>query len=200
MKKPSILGKGISLATLKASALVLGPLLTAGIVMGASSAAFTGSYENQGNSWTAGSVSLTGSKATAAFTASNIAPGYTESHCITVTSNASLQTALSFYGTQKSNVNQLAENLQVTVATGSGGVDGSTACTGFTSEQSVFNGTLAALGATNGSAATAIPITKPMPANGGAQQFMITVSLPTSTGNAQQSGSASMDFGWINRS
>lgn len=168
--------------------------------MGASSAAFTGSYEDQGNSWTAGNVSLTGSKATAAFSASNIVPGYTESHCITVTSNASVQTALSFYGAQKTDVNQLAENLQVTVATGAGGTDGSTSCSGFTTDQSVYSGTMAALGAANGSAATALPITKPLAANGGAQQFMITVSLPTSTGNAQQSGSASMDFGWSNHS
>jgi hypothetical protein len=199
LNKRSIIGKGLSLATLKVSALVVAPLLTAGLVIGASTAAFTGYFGQPGNSWSAGTVALTGDKATAQFAANNIVPGYTESHCITLTSNSSVSTALQFYGSQTADTNQLAENLQLTVVTGSGGTDGSSSCTGFTVDQTVYNGSLAGLGSAHGTPGNAVGITKPMPANG-TQQFMITATLPPSTGDAQQGGSAAMDFNWINHS
>lgn len=187
------------MSTLKIASVVVAPLLMAGLVIGQSTAAFTGYYGNSGNSWNAGTVALTGDKATAQFAANNIAPGYTESHCITLTSNSSLQTSLQFYGSQTGDVNQLAENMLLTVVTGSGGTDGTSACTGFTADQTVYSGPVSALGSAHGTPTTALPVTTPLPAHG-TRQFMITATLPSGTGDAQQGGSLAMDFNWINHS
>lgn len=174
-------------------------VVVSGAVLGVSSAAFTGSFTQTGDSWTSGTVALTGDKATAQFSAANIVPDYTESHCITLTSTSNVESALQFYAKQNANTKALGDNLKLTVAVGSGGVDGAKSCTGFVSEQVLFSGTAAALGAANGTAATALNVTKPLTA-GGAQQFMITATLPSATPDSVQGGSFNMDFGWINHS
>lgn len=173
--------------------------LVSGSVLGVSSAAFNGSFTQAGESWTSGTVALTGDKATAQFAAANIIPGYSESHCITLTSNSTVATALQFYAKTNSNVKQLGENLQLTVNTGTGGTDGANSCTGFTVDQTVYTGSAANLGATAGTAATALNITKPLSASG-SQQFMITATLPVSTPDTVQGGGFTMDFNWQNHS
>lgn len=185
-------------AMLKILAAPIAVLLSGLFFYGASSAAFTGSTSNTGDSWTAGTVALTNNHAAVLFSASNVVPGYTESHCITVTSTATVQTALQFYGVQKTDTG-LASQLNLTVEAGSGGTDGTSACTGFTSAQSLYTGTLANLGSTNGTALTALNVTAPLGA-GGSQQFMITATLPANTPDSAQGKSATMDFNWINHS
>lgn len=170
-----------------------------GSVLGVSSAAFNGSFTQSGESWTSGTVALAGDKATAQFNAANIVPGYTESHCITLTSSSTVESALQFYAKQNANTKQLGDNITLTVATGSGGVDGAKSCTGFVADQAIYSGTAANLGAVNGTVATALNITKPLAAKG-TQQFMITATLPTNTPDTVQGGSFNMDFGWVNHS
>lgn len=174
-------------------------VVISGSVLGVSSAAFNGSFTQSGESWTSGTVALTGDKAIAQFNAANIVPGYTESHCITLSSTSTVESALQFYAKQNANTKQLGENLTLTVATGSGGVDGAKSCTGFVADQALYSGTAANLGAVNGTVATAINVTKPLAAKG-AQQFMITATLPANTPDTVQGGSFNMDFGWANHS
>lgn len=184
----------INLATLPVAAVLAGSLALAG-----SYAAFNGATSNPGNTWNAGTVALTNNKATAMFTATGVAPGYTEAHCITVTSSSNVATILSFYATQGANTNALADNLNLKVEAGSGGTDAGNDCTGFVSSATLHNGTMTALSSAHGTAVTAIDIAAPLAA-AGVQQFKITASLPAGAPNTVQGGTAGMDFNWINRS
>ncbi|HEX9089075.1 MAG TPA: hypothetical protein VF867_16275 [Arthrobacter sp.] len=198
MKKSSLLGKVSSAVLIKIGMLTAAAALASAVVVPASFAAFSGTTANPGNTWSAGSVNLTNNKATAMFTASSIAPGYTESHCITVSTTSTIATVLSFYAVQGANTNGLADNLTLNVAAGSGGTDGASSCTGFVSAQSLYSGTMTGLSSAHGTAGTAFDVTTQLAASG-SQQFMITATLPSSAPNTVQSGTAGMDFNWMNR-
>lgn len=75
-------------------ALVAGPfaiLMAGGLVWQSSTAAFTASTRNAGNSWTTGTVTLTDDdKGVAGFTVENLTPGATGQRCIVVTSGATV--------------------------------------------------------------------------------------------------------------
>lgn len=199
MKKSSLLGRVSSAVVIKIGMLTAAAALASALVVPASFAAFTGSTANAGNTWTSGSVNLTNNHATAMFTAANIAPGYAESHCITVSTTSTIPTVLSFYVAQGANTNGLADNLTLTVEAGAGGTDGANSCVGFVSAQTLYTGTMAGLGSTRGTAATAIDVTAQLAAGTGSQQFMITAALPSNTPGTVQSGTAGMDFKWMNR-
>ena len=186
-------------AVIKALAVPAALIVGATLVVGGSNAAFTGATANPGNSWTSGTVALTNDHGSALFSAVNVVPGYTESHCITVSSTANAQTALQFYAEQTANTKQLAENIDLTVQAGSGGTDGVSSCTGFVQAQELFTGKLSGLAAANGTLGTALNVTAPLAA-AGSQQFKITASLPASTPNAQQGGTAGVTFNWASHS
>ena len=72
-------------------------LVSALLVWQASNAAFSATTSNPGNSWTAGSVTLTDddggtspTTGTAMFSAAGLVPGSTGSHCIAVTSTGTV--------------------------------------------------------------------------------------------------------------
>lgn len=186
-------------AVLNALALPAAILIGAAFVVGESAAAFTGQTTNPGNSWTSGTVALTDNHAAALFNASNIVPGYTESHCITVSSSSTVQTALQFYAEQTANTKQLAEHLELVVNTGSGGTDGATSCTGFILSEGLYAGTLAGLATDHGTVGTALAVAAPL-APAGTRQFMITASFPVTAPNAVEAGTAGMTFNWVNHS
>jgi hypothetical protein len=174
-------------------------ILTSGAVMGVSAAAFTGWVGQPNNSWTAGTMALVSDKATAQFVANDIVPGYTESHCINITSNSTVASTLQFYASESNIVGNLGDHMNIKVETGSGGTDGASSCTGFTTEQTLFDGSVTALNAANGSVETAANVTKPLAANG-TQQFKITATLPGSTPNSAQGTAFNLDFNWVNHS
>jgi hypothetical protein len=184
----------VNLASVPVAAVLAGTLALAG-----SYAAFNGATSNPGNTWNAGTVVLTNNKASAMFTATGVTPGYTEAHCITVTSGSNVATVLSFYATQGANTNGLADNLNLKVEAGAGGTDAGNDCTGFVVAQTLHNGTMTSLSTGHGTAVSAIDITAPLAA-AGSQQFKITASLPSNAPNSVQGGTAGMDFNWINRS
>lgn len=190
-------------ATSKTMTTIVAPMAVfmavSGTVLGVSSAAFTGSFSQTSDSWDSGTIALKGDKASAQFSAPNVVPGYTESHCITLSSNSTVESALQFYAKQNANIKELGDHLLLTVATGSGGVDGAISCDGFVPDQALYSGPATNLASSYGTPATALNIAKPLPANG-SQQFMITASLPAETPNTVQGGSFNMDFGWINHS
>lgn len=122
-----------------AGALLAFAVLGAGwLVWDASQAAFTRTTANNGNSWTAGQVTLSNDAATAMFTASGLVPGSTDSRCITVTYAGNVAAGVKLYATNYTGT--LGPYLNLTVEMGTGGSFGS--CTGFSPTSTVYNGTL----------------------------------------------------------
>lgn len=137
-----------------------GVVLVSGIVLQVSSAAFTDTHENAGNTWDAGSVYLDGT-ATAMFasTSQNIEPGYREVKCIEVTYNGTLDpsaavtlaTTLTANDADAAGGDGLADDLDVVLDVGPAG----STCAGMVDPvlgtavdlagtQNVFTGTLKA--------------------------------------------------------
>jgi hypothetical protein len=181
-------------------------LLASGLFVGVSTAAFSGSTSNADNSWTAGTVALTNNHGAALFSATNIIPGYTETHCITVSSTATVPTTLKMYTSAVSSTGPvdaplLSSHLNVQVLEGSGGTntDGQTGgCAGFVpaagqATTPSFSGTLATFANStsfaNGVGNFALPA-------GGSRQYQITVTLPGNTPNTLQGTSAGATFNW----
>lgn len=181
-------------------------ILLSGIVVTSASASFSGVTNNGPQSWSTGTVALTNNHASALFSSTNITPGYTETHCITVNSTATVPTQLKMYtsavtSTGPNGAPLLSSNLTVQVMEGSGGTntDGPTGgCTGFTpatgqTTTPTFSGTLAAF-ANNSSFATGVG-NYALPA-GGSRQYQITVALPASAPNTLQDTVAGATFVW----
>jgi hypothetical protein len=131
---------------LLASAALVG-LLLAGVATVVQSA-FTSTVRNQGNTFEAGSITLSGSvdRATALFDLHGLKPGSTASRCIKVTyaSTGGLASTLKLYGATSG---ALAQHLKVKVHRGSfpGAPPAGGACTGFSPASGIpmFDGTLA---------------------------------------------------------
>jgi len=183
--------KAIGVLAIPAAVVVSGLLVWNG-----STAAFSGTTTNDGNQWTAGTISLKNDRATALFASTGITPGYSETHCITVTSTANVPTTLKMYTanvTGTGSPTTLSQNLNIQVNKGSGSTDAN--CTGFTPAAGAadYTGTLDAFAATNNYANGVGAI--PLPA-GGAQQYKITVSLPSGAPNTLQGSTAAAKFIW----
>lgn len=181
-------------------------IVLTGVVVTGSSAAFSGATTNGPESWSAGTVALTNNHAAALFSTTDITPGYTETHCITVNSTATVPTNLKMYTSAVSSTGPvgaplLSSNLTVKVMEGTGGIntDGPKGgCTDFVpatgqSATPTFNGTLAAFANNasydNGVGNFALPA-------GGSRQYQITVALPASAPNTLQGTVAGATFIW----
>jgi hypothetical protein len=172
---------------------------TGAFVVNQSSAAFSATTANDADTWAAGSVLLSNNHATALFTPTGIAPGYTESHCITITSDSDIPVNLKMYS-KNLVAGPLAANLQVNIAEGTGGVntDGvngkAGSCTGFTaSNANVFNGTIQSFGElTNYANGTPASVVAPK----ASKQYQITVSLPLGAPNSLQGTKTGVSFAW----
>jgi hypothetical protein len=166
------------------------------LVMGGSSAAFSGETSNEGNSWTAGTVALENDRGTAMFAANGISPNYTETHCITVSSTSTIPTTLKMYTADVTSTGvptTLAENLDVQVTRGAGSTDAD--CTGFAPAGAAdFNGKLAAFGTANSDFSNGVG--SHTLAAGGSSQYKITVSLPEGAPNTLQGTTAGASFVW----
>jgi hypothetical protein len=129
---------------LLASVAVVG--LTTAAVGATVESAFTSTVRNAGNTFEAGSVSLSSSAraGSAVFDLHGLKPGSTTSRCIRVSygSSGGLASTVRLYGTT---TGTLAPHLKLKVTRGSfgGAVPADGACTGFDAERSVFDGTLA---------------------------------------------------------
>lgn len=198
--------KAVSIYKALAVLSVPAAVVLTGAAVTISSASFSGVTNNGPQQWSAGTVALTNNHAAALFSSTNITPGYTETHCITVNSTATVPTQLKMYTSAVSSTGPvgaplLSSHLTVQVMEGSGGTnsDGPTGgCTGFVpapgqSATPTFNGTLAAF-ASNSSYATGVG-NFALPA-GGSRQYQITVALPSSTPNTLQGTTAGATFIW----
>ena len=127
MKKPSRRTQKVLVAATTPIAVVC----AAAMVYQASYAAFTGQTRNSGNQWSTGSVNLTDDDSgTSRFQVANMLPGATETKCIKVTANASVDSTVKGYAVNPVTSPQKLENrVKVTIEDGVGGTFA--ACTGF---------------------------------------------------------------------
>ncbi len=189
-----------------------GVVLVSGMVLQVSSAAFTGETSNSGNSWAAGSVTLTDDDAGVALYASqaDIVPGYTQTRCIEVSYTGSVDTtkldlhaAVTSTGSPGTD-NGLSDDLDVQVSMGplasecnigdNGFVDAATGLIPVTGS-SMYDGTLAAFNT------AASPRTTGWTPDGAAdtdlmRPFLFTVTLGSDTANDAQGDSATAAFTW----
>ena len=106
-------------AKVVAAAVVVGLIGSGALVWQASSAAFTASTDNAGNSWTSGSVTLTDNDfAGANFNETNLKPGSTATKCILVTYNGSVASSVKLYSNVPTGT--LGQYLDFDVALGTG--------------------------------------------------------------------------------
>lgn len=125
-------GRPRRLATM--TALLVGPLVGCALVLQATSAAFTAQTSNPGNSWTAGSVTLTDSQnGTAMFSASGLQPGDSGQRCIRVTYGGSLDAAVKLYAGAATGT--LGQYIDLTVQEGTGTAAD---CSDFTSSATIL--------------------------------------------------------------
>jgi hypothetical protein len=164
-------------------------LLTSALIVTASLAAFSGTTENTGNTWTAGTVTLTDDDSgSAMFIVSAMAPLATVTECIAVTySGTLLPSTVKLYGVSGG---PLDAYLDLTVEEGTGGVFGN--CTGFTGSN-IFTGTLASFAATHIDFASGAGAWNPA-ANPETVVYRFTVTLQDN--NLAQGLNATATFTW----
>ena len=180
---------------LRAAAPVAAFVLVGALVIGGSQAAFTATTANSGDSWAAGTVVLSDDDASSVmFNVAAMKPGATNIHCIVVTYSGSLAALpIELYATVAGS--GLANDLNAVVEVGTGGTFAD--CTGFTATSTMYNGTLANLGATNTNWATGLSTGwSPTGASSETRTFRFTVSLPGATGNSAQGKTATATFTW----
>jgi hypothetical protein len=116
------------------SAAPVAVLLAGAMVWQGSTAAFTATTRNAGNSWESGQVALTDDDAgTAMFSVDDLLPGDQGENCIVVTSNSSVPGQVRSYVENLSGSGAgLESRIQIGLERGSGGSFGD--CTGFTAE------------------------------------------------------------------
>lgn len=165
--------------------------LVSGMVLQMSSAAFTGSTSNAGNSWDAGTVSLSDNKSgSALFSATGLKPTDNVSNCIQVTYNGSItpsgaiDLAASVTNTTVGG-NGLGDDLDVTVTMGLAGTTCALPGVGTT----VYTGTLAGL-------ATAQDTWTPVVGVDTMRPFTFSVTLGNDTANDAQGEGADATFTW----
>jgi hypothetical protein len=98
-----------------ALAIAVGVLGSGICVWQSTSAVFSSTTANAGNSWTAGSVTLTDDDSgSALFSASGLVPGSSGSNCITVSYSGNVATTVRLYASASSDTSALAQYLDVT--------------------------------------------------------------------------------------
>ena len=174
-------------------AALLSLALVAVLVLRVSDAAFSATTENTGSQWTAGDVSLTDDDSdNAMFAVTNMKPGDTETECIAVTYSGSLDAAVKIYGTLTAG-DGLDDYLDVTVRRGTGGAFGD--CTGFSSVETVYSGTLDGFVGTHSSFGTGAGTWAPT--GGGPDDTVIyEVEVSLQDNNAAQGKTATATFTW----
>jgi hypothetical protein len=137
------------------------------------------------------------------FSASNMKPGDTSTHCITVSYTGSLAAAVKLYGSvsHTAGTPDLGPYIDLTVTQGSGGSFAS--CTGFTADASnatVFSGTLdgtspfSATNWSNGLTTSFAPTASSQTTQ--SKTFQFTATLDANAPNTVQGGTASASFTW----
>lgn len=177
--------------------------LVSTMVLRTSSAAFSGTTENAGNAWDAGTVTLTDDDGgSALFTASGMVPGDSSTQCIEVTYTGTVDTSgTAFYVSTYTDSDgasdtgakaQLSDDLDVDVLMGAlGSTCSPWSGVGATTLHSAT--ALQSLPATYGAGGTAWT---PTAAVDTTRAFQITVTLGADTANDAQGDGATATFMW----
>jgi hypothetical protein len=186
--------RGVRMGAVAATAVAF--TVSTGVVWQASYSAFSAQTINPSDTWATGSVTLSDDDSGAAmFSATNLKPGATGTHCIEVTSNGTLPAAVKLYGTGLTTTNSLSSYINLTVTQGTGGSFGS--CTGYTqaaTSPTVYSGTLA--GFTANSYGTGLGTWAPTGTASEARTFQFTWTLSATPPDTTQASSASVNFVW----
>lgn len=175
-------------------------LLTGGLVMQRTRAAFTGSTGSATNSWASGTVVLgDDDSGSALFSAAGLYPGDTGVRCIRVTYTGSVAAPVRFYGgavvgTLGPYIDLVVE--QANVGSNNGSFGGG--CAGFGGTV-IYSGTLDAL---NGSASDYLSgLGSFSPAGSGESRvYRFSYSVSSSAPSSAQGGTAAIAFSWEGRS
>lgn len=167
--------------------------LASAMVLQTSSAAFTDTTENAGNSWDAGTVTLTDNDSGAAmFSASGLVPGDSSTDCIEVTYDGSvtLSSAVDLYASVTETTvdgDGLGNDLDVVLEMG----DAGTSCSLIGTPTTIYNGTLAAFNTSGSPLGTWTPSgTDTM------RPFRFSVTLGDDTPDSAQGEGADATFTW----
>lgn len=182
---------------LQAVGVLAGLALVSGVVLQVSSAAFTSTTENAGNSWDAGTVTLTDNDSdTALFSVTGLAPEDTGNNCIEVTYSGSIApgAAVSLHAAVTETIggssgDGLGDDLDIVVKMGTAG----TSCALIGTPTSIYTGTLAAF---NTSASALSTGWTPTLGVDTMRPFQITYTLGSDTANDAQEDGADATFTW----
>jgi hypothetical protein len=182
------------------AAAVLSLAVVSLLVLRASSAAFTATTANPGNSFAAGAIDLSDDDSdTALFSVTGMFPGETETRCINVTYTGDVVggdlTVVRLYASGTfTDAGAVADHLHVDVDLGSGASD--TDCTGFTEPADVVAEDLATFSARTGFA-TGVSTGWTPSASPETVSFRITVTLDAAAPDTVQGQSLSdVGFTW----
>ena len=161
--------------------------------------AFSSTTSNDGNSFSAGTVTLTDNDSgSAMYTVSNAKPGDSASACITVTYGGSLAANVKLYTT--STIGSLGSHLTLVITQGTGTVSFGSACTNFTPDGSgsqIYNGTLSTFASTYSNFSNGLSLTNASASTTWSQndarvyKFQITLPSGDTTGGGLNTGSHS---------
>ena len=172
-------------------------LLVSLFVLRVSSAAFSATTENTGNSWSTGSVALTdddgGGVGQAMFNVSSMVPGQTVTKCIVVTYAGDVDpTGVKLYVSSLTD-GGLAPHLDVTVEEGDGGTYAD--CTGFSPTNTIVNKTLTAFNTDHSGFGNGAGVWDPA-ATGEDKTYRFSVTLGSDTPSGSQGDDAQASFQW----
>lgn len=181
------------LGAIAALPVAIGLIAVSAVVWRSSSAAFSGTTNNAGNSWATGTVSLTDDDSgTAMFAATGLVPGATDSKCIAVTYGGTADAQISLF-VSASTGPALQPYLDMVVEEGTGGSFSS--CAGFIPSTTLSSAPLSSIVATNTSFASGMT-TGGTATTGQVRTYRFTYTLNASTPDAQQGATATATFQW----
>ena len=175
---------------------LLGLLGSAVLIWSSTQAAFSGTTGNSGNSWTAGSVSLSDDDSgSALFSVTGLKPGSTGSKCIEVTYTGNIASSVKLYTTALSYTGALGTYLDFTVELGTGGTYAD--CTGFSAEATLHSTTLAAFASGYTNYGNGVGSWTPS-SNGQKKTYKFTYTLQDN--DSAEGASAGIGFTWESQS
>jgi hypothetical protein len=172
-------------------------LLTAGLVMHRTRAAFTGSTDNPASSWASGTVILgDDDSGSALFSATGLYPGDSGQRCIRVTYTGTVTAPVRLYGSVATGALAPYVDLVVEEAVAGAGNTGSYAggCSGF-SGNALYSGTLSALNGAASDYATGLGTFTPS-SSGEYRVYRVAYTVNASAPDAAQGQSAAVTFSW----
>ncbi|MFN8052558.1 MAG: hypothetical protein U0Q22_14020 [Acidimicrobiales bacterium] len=164
------------------------------IVWSSSSAAFSATTSNPGNSWSTGTVGLSDDAASAAmFSVPSLLPGDTGSKCIKLTYTGSQNAVVKLYNLGATGAT-LQPYIDLVITEGTGGTFGS--CTGFSSTSTIYTGALDAFVTGKTNYASGVGSATQMNTSATTRTYKIDWTFNAAAPNTLQGQSATVTFAW----